>query len=449
MKRLAAPLLIAAVLAAAAGGSQAAFPGKAGKLVFQSKRDGSYELYVANANGSGVKKLLSRPQTDEFNANWSPTGTKIVFQTGPADGSDFDLWLVGAGGRDARPILSGKTNDRAPQFCDVRTVVFTRQLSPTSSDVYSLDLHTRRVRRLTSHPSTDSFPTCHPTRDEIAFISAREGGVPRIYVMTRAGARQRPLVPGPSLDPDYSSDGKALAYVAPDADRNLEVFAMNLATGAVTQRTNVRAPLEFRLPKFAPVATRSSSARFDEDDELVATQRDTSTTPAKEAVFEVVAGGTRPAADPASGGAPGPTSIARCRCRHIDAEIARAVRHVEGNTLVVTVDLERTISCTHGVQGCDGLTMLVPPRKFRVLGGSVPVDCTGNCAKSSSDQVKYELNSAVPNADQGGIVLRIQFVCEARRTQQLYKLVFRPGGKILDREKSDLNGNRVPDGKEK
>lgn len=52
-----------------ASGREQAFPDKAGKLVFQSNRDGDHELYLASADGSGVRKprrqgevaLSSRP----------------------------------------------------------------------------------------------------------------------------------------------------------------------------------------------------------------------------------------------------------------------------------------------------------------------------------------------------------------------------------------------------
>src|SRR5690349_1180282 len=53
--RSAAPLLLsaacAAVLVAGAGPAGAAFPGGVGKIVFDSNRDGNYEIYVMNADG--------------------------------------------------------------------------------------------------------------------------------------------------------------------------------------------------------------------------------------------------------------------------------------------------------------------------------------------------------------------------------------------------------------
>ena len=61
---------------------------------------------------------------------------------------------------------------------------------------------------------------------------------------------------------------------------------------------------------------------------------------------------------------------------------------------------------------------------------------------------ELDLTSGNPKAADGGVVMRIRFVCEGKRTEQLYKLVYRSNGRLLDREKSDLNGNRLPDGKE-
>src|SRR6266511_1205796 len=55
-----------AVLALTFGGARpanAAFPGGNGKIAFASYRDGNYELYVMNADGSGQTRLT---QTDEI-----------------------------------------------------------------------------------------------------------------------------------------------------------------------------------------------------------------------------------------------------------------------------------------------------------------------------------------------------------------------------------------------
>lgn len=227
------------------------FPGKAGRLVFQSNRDGSYDLYVAATDGSNQRKLLAKPDTDEFNPGWSPTGTRLVFQTGPQDASNFDIWTINSSGKGARPVVTGATNDRAPQWCDQSTIVFSRRISATSSDVWRVEANGKVLRRLTSYPGIESSPTCRPNTDRLAFISDRDGQ-PRIYELRLNGAGLRPLTDAPSLDPDYAPDGSTIAYVAPDTDGNLEVFTKNLRSGQIVQRTHTSRPYEYRLPKFAP-----------------------------------------------------------------------------------------------------------------------------------------------------------------------------------------------------
>ena len=145
------------------------------------------------------------------------------------------------------------------------------------------------------------------------------------------GSNQRTTVATPSLDPDYSVDGRHIAFVAPDADGSLDVFVRDLSSGAVTRRSDLKPPFELRLPKFVPngTAARASASRAGPDDKLVATQRDTSTTPAKEAIYELVSGGARPVDDPASGGSVQPNPSGQCRCLKIDAEVDNALKTVD------------------------------------------------------------------------------------------------------------------------
>ncbi len=445
-----AVLAAAAVCVPFASGTSTAFPGKAGQLLFQSNRDGNYELYIAKANGSGVRKLLARPSTDEFNANWSPSGKKIVFQSGPPDRSTYDIWLANADGKGTKLLVGGATNDRAPQFCDETTVVFTRVLTTTNSEVFAIATDGSGLRRLTDHPASDSFPTCNPRGTRVAFISSRDG-TPRIYEMTRTGGGLRPLTDPGAADPDYSADGKAIAYVALDVDRNLEVFAKNLATGKVVQRTNVKPPFEYRLPKFVPAAaSRRAEGHVQESDPITATHRNTQS--GEEAVLRYPDG--TPVVENGSAASIQPVT---CQCKGLDAEVLRATRQLADITFI-TIDVQWHLECTaKGAGGCVGDLAIPPPRGFRIHAGDLvgkeketgvsTVACKADCAKRTSGRESFQIDRPKVESVQG-VVLHITSTCAGKTDDRMYKLFFLDSG-FVDRGKSDLNGNRVPDGKEK
>lgn len=71
-------VLTAALVWSQPGPATAAFPGANGKIAFSSSRDGNYEVYAMNADGSGQTRLTSNTGVDAQPA-WSPNGTKIAF----------------------------------------------------------------------------------------------------------------------------------------------------------------------------------------------------------------------------------------------------------------------------------------------------------------------------------------------------------------------------------
>ena len=64
------------------------------RIAFVSDRDGDWEIYVMNADGSGQKRLTNSPGI-ERNPSWSPDGKHIAYESNRA--GDFDIYLVGSG----------------------------------------------------------------------------------------------------------------------------------------------------------------------------------------------------------------------------------------------------------------------------------------------------------------------------------------------------------------
>lgn len=83
------------------GGSTPTPPSSAtsGGIAFVSERDGNAEIYVVNADGTGLGRLTNDPAEDTGPA-WSPDGTGITFAS-DRDGN-FDIYAMNADGTRSR-----------------------------------------------------------------------------------------------------------------------------------------------------------------------------------------------------------------------------------------------------------------------------------------------------------------------------------------------------------
>ena len=75
------------------------------KILFTSARDGNYEVYTMNPDGS-EQMNLTRHRANDLQAAWSPTGEQIIFVS-DRDGAR-DLYLMGADGSNVRPVFKFK-----------------------------------------------------------------------------------------------------------------------------------------------------------------------------------------------------------------------------------------------------------------------------------------------------------------------------------------------------
>jgi Tol biopolymer transport system component len=70
--------------------AQAAFPGENGRIAFyKASVEGPDELFVVNADGSGLQNITNTPDVSEITPAWSSDGKKLVYQrTGPSRGAE-------------------------------------------------------------------------------------------------------------------------------------------------------------------------------------------------------------------------------------------------------------------------------------------------------------------------------------------------------------------------
>src|SRR5438552_14871525 len=73
------------------------------KIVFESNRSGSAEIYVINTGGKGLVQLTSN-KASNHSPIWSPDGTKILFAS--EGDHQWDVYLMNADGSEQKRLTN-------------------------------------------------------------------------------------------------------------------------------------------------------------------------------------------------------------------------------------------------------------------------------------------------------------------------------------------------------
>ncbi len=210
--------------------------GPAGRLVFQSERDGNPEIYTADAEGHAVKRLTNSPGRDEF-PRWSPDGKQIAFAS-DRGGDGLQVYVMSSEGTDVRAMTHLPLACSEPAWSpDGRRLAFRRNNSPEDGgqDIYTIAIDGTDLRRLTNEPSNEVAPAWSPDGRAIAFASNRgRSGEFDLFQIDAHGGAAEPLtsMSGDELSPAWSSDGSELAFVSNLRGGAPELYVMEVAGGA-------------------------------------------------------------------------------------------------------------------------------------------------------------------------------------------------------------------------
>ena len=71
-------------------------------MAFMSARDGNWEVYAVNLDGSGLERLTSDSANDGL-PTWSPDGRSIAFVS--SRGGAWAIWVMDASGDNQRKLF--------------------------------------------------------------------------------------------------------------------------------------------------------------------------------------------------------------------------------------------------------------------------------------------------------------------------------------------------------
>lgn len=203
-------------------------------------------IYVANADGSDARRLTEIGQRNDL-PTWSPDGREIAFLS-DRDGN-WDLYVMNADGTNVRNVTRNTADncacagdedvgfgsrDRPSWSPDGSLIAFSSDLADSGRnlDVFTIHPDGTGLRRLTKNLAEDGWPDWSPDGSQIAFESYRDGD-DEIYVMSANGGAVRQLTFNEGIrdgNPEWSPDGRSIAFTSQRDDLEAprdDIFVMN------------------------------------------------------------------------------------------------------------------------------------------------------------------------------------------------------------------------------
>jgi Tol biopolymer transport system component len=237
-------LAVTLVAGALAAPVQAAFPGPDGKIAFATDRDGNFEIYTINPDGSGLTRLTNTSSAEATPA-WSPDGLKIAYAR------DSHVWTMNA---DGSGQTEGPPGDDPGWSPDGTKLIYARDgFDSQGGGVFVFDGTTET--KVAPGERDSRWPEFSPDGQKIVFTAASVAGIFDIYTVNPDGTGLTKITnTGNDQEATWSPDGSRLAFMHLG-----DVWTMNPDGTGRTQVTNN--PDQEMDPAWSPSGTRIALAR--------------------------------------------------------------------------------------------------------------------------------------------------------------------------------------------
>ena len=177
-----------------------------------SKIDRTKRLMIMDQDGANPVPLTDGLDYQVLTPRFSPTQQQITYMA-LFDDRPGQVYLFNIETGEQERLGTFRGMSFAPRFSPDGTQVIMAMERRGNSDVFKMDLGTRRLTRLTDNLAIDTSPTMSPTGKRIAFTSDR-GGSQQIYVMNADGTDQKRITFGEGRyqTPVWSPRGDLIAF---------------------------------------------------------------------------------------------------------------------------------------------------------------------------------------------------------------------------------------------
>ena len=126
-------------------------------VVFQSKRDGNWEIYTVGIDGENLTRITENDKTDR-RAEWSPGG--IVFESN-RDGN-YEIYRSDPDGNNQVNLSNDPKSDSKPIWSPKGTRILFESKRDGKREIYFIQADGAGLKNLTNHPENDTDARWNP-----------------------------------------------------------------------------------------------------------------------------------------------------------------------------------------------------------------------------------------------------------------------------------------------